>query len=182
MPRDIRRVITGHDDDGRSRVVIDETMTRDLGNVLTPKGQDNVRLCDVWICNGVPTHNEGNADTVADRVTLEPPAGGVVFRTLEVPPDSERNFDTMRDYFDAMGAGARLEGKQHPGMHKTNTVDFLVIISGEIWMLLDEDEVHLRAGDTCVQRGTLHAWSNRSDKPCLLAGVLVDAAPLPAGE
>jgi mannose-6-phosphate isomerase-like protein (cupin superfamily) len=180
MPRDIRRVVTGHDEDGRSRVVIDETMTPDMGHVLTPQGRANVRLSDIWICDRVPTDNAGNEDTVANRVTLEPPAGGIVFRTVEIPPDSERNFDTMREYFDAMGAGARLDGKQHPGMHKTNTVDFLVIVSGEIWMLLDEGEVHLKAGDTCVQRGTLHAWSNRSDKPCLLAGTLVDANALPA--
>jgi len=97
---------------------------------------------------------------------------------LELPPDSERNYDQMKEYFEKMGAGERLDGQKHPGMHKTRSVDYLVIISGEVWLILDEEEVLLKAGDMCVQRGTLHAWSNRSSEPCLLAAVLVDAQPL----
>lgn len=178
MPRDIRRVITGHDANGKSIVAIDEVMTPDLGHVLTPEGQPNVRLSDVWIARTVPTSNAGSEDAVEDKVTLHPPAGGAVFRTLEIPPDSERNFDTMKAYFERMGAGSALEGKKHPGMHKTRSLDFLIIVSGEVWMILDEEEVLLKAGDVCVQRGTLHAWSNRSDKPCVLAAVLVDAEAL----
>jgi quercetin dioxygenase-like cupin family protein len=178
MPRDTRRVITGHDDDGKSIVIIDEAMTSDLGHVLTPEGQPNVRLSDVWISRTVPDSNAGNGDTVEDKVTLEPPVGGVVFRTLEIPPDAERNYDEMRRYFEQMGASERLDGRKHPGMHKTNTVDYLIVVSGEVWLILDQEEVLLKQGDTCVQRGTLHAWSNRSDKPCTLAAILVDAAPL----
>lgn len=175
MPRDVRRVITGHNENGKSIVMVDEVMTADLGHVLTPEGQPNVRLSDVWISRSVPDSNVGIDDTVEGKVTLQPPAGGAVFRTLEIPPDSERNFDAMHRYFEQMNAADRLEGKQHPGMHQTDTVDFLVIIFGEVWLIFDEGEVLLKQGDTCVQRGTLHAWSNRSDKPCLLAGVLIDA-------
>jgi len=178
MPRDMRRVVTGHNDQGKSIVIIDEQMTADLGHVLTPEGQPNVRLADVWISRSVPASNAGNDDSVGDKVTLQPPPGGAVFRTLEIPPDSQRNFGAMRRYFEQMDAADRLEGKQHPGMHQTDSVDFLVIISGEVWMILDEEEVLLKAGDTCVQRGTLHAWSNRSDQPCILAGVLLDAKAL----
>ena len=177
MPRDIRRVITGHNADGKSVVVIDQTMTADLGHVLTPEGQPNVRLSDVWISRHVPDSNQGNDDTVDEKVTLEPPAGGAVFRTLEIPPDSARNFDAMRRYFEQMGASDRLDGQKHPGMHATNTVDYLIVLSGEVWMILDEEEILLRQGDTCVQRGTMHAWSNRSDVPCTLAAILIDAAP-----
>lgn len=175
MPRDIRRVITGHTDQGKSCVVIDETMTPDLGHVLTPDGQPNVRLSDVWIGRSLPLSNEGNDDTVEDRVTLHPPAGGVVFRTLEIPPDSQRNFETMKAYFEKMGAGDALEGRKHPGMHETHSVDFLIVMSGEVVLILDEEEVLLRQGDVCVQRGTLHAWSNRSEEPCIIGVVLVDA-------
>jgi quercetin dioxygenase-like cupin family protein len=178
MPRDIRRVVTGHDEAGNAIVVIDETMTADMGHVLTPNGQPNVRLSDVWISRSVPDSNAGNADTVEDRVTLQPPAGGVVFRTVEIPPDSQRNYDTMKEYFEKMGAGERLDGQKHPGMHKTSTVDYLIVMSGEVWLILDEEEVLLKTGDVCVQRGTLHAWSNRTEAPCILAGILVDAAPL----
>lgn len=178
MPRDIRRVITGHDENGNSIVAIDEVMTPDLGHVLTPEGQPNVRLSDVWVSSDVPDDNAGSADTVGESVTLEPPAGGAVFRTLEIPPDSRRNFDTMKKYFEQMGAGERLDGQKHPGMHKTNSVDYLIVVSGEVWLILDEEEVHLKTGDVCVQRGTLHAWSNRTEEPCLLAGILLDAKPL----
>jgi len=178
MPRDIRRVITGHDGDGKAVVMIDETMTPDMGHVYTPPGQSNVRLSDVWLSHAVPDNNSGNADTVEDKFTLEPPAGGAVSRVLELPPDSERNYDQMKEYFEKMGAGERLDGQKNPGMHKTRSVDYLVIISGEVWLILDEEEVLLKAGDMCVQRGTLHAWSNRSSEPCLLAAVLVDAQPL----
>ena len=178
MTRDIRRVITGHDPDGKAVVVIDETMTSDLGHVLTPAGQPNVRLSDVWLSGSVPDSNAGNADTVQDKVTLEPPAGGAVFRVLELPPDSERNFDQMKEYFEKMGAGDRLDGQKHPGMHKTKSVDNLIVMSGEVWLILDDEEVCLKAGDACVQRGTLHAWSNRTSEPCLIAAVLLDADPL----
>ncbi len=178
MPRDIRRVITGHDDDGKAVVMIDETMTPDMGHVLTPQGQDNVRLSDVWLSHAIPDDNSGHDDSVQDKVTLEPPAGGAVFRVLELPPDSQRNFDQMKEYFEKMGAGDRLDGQKHPGMHKTQSVDYLIVISGEVWLILDEEEVCLKAGDVCVQRGTLHAWSNRTEEPCLIAAVLVDAKPL----
>lgn len=178
MPRDIRRVITGHDADGKAVVMIDETMTPDMGHVLTPDGQSNVRLSDVWISRTVPEDNSGNTDTVEQKVTLEPPAGGAVFRVLELPPDSERNFGQMKEYFEKMGAGDRLDGQKHPGMHKTKSVDCLIIMSGEVWLILDEEEVHLKTGDVCVQRGTIHAWSNRSDAPCLIGAVLIDAHPL----
>ncbi len=64
-------------------------------------------------------------------------------------------------------------------MHKTCTVDYCIVLSGEIWAVLDEGEVLLRAGDCLVQRGTHHAWSNRTDEPCTIAFVLVAAKPLP---
>jgi mannose-6-phosphate isomerase-like protein (cupin superfamily) len=178
MPRDIRRVVTGHDLDGKAVVMIDETMTPDLGHVLTPEGQPNVRLSDVWLSGPIPDSNIGNTDTVEGKVTLEPPIGGAVFRVLELPPDSERNYDQMKKYFENMGAGNRLDGQRHPGMHKTKSVDNLVVISGEVWLVLDEEEICLKAGDVCVQRGTLHAWSNRASEPCLIAVVLLDANPL----
>ncbi len=84
----------------------------------------------------------------------------------------------MKEYFEKMGAGERLDGREHQGMQKTRTVDYLIVISGEIWLILDDSEVCLKAGDICVQRGTIHAWSNRTEEPCLLAGILLDAQPL----
>ncbi|MGE5147909.1 MAG: cupin domain-containing protein, partial [Candidatus Eiseniibacteriota bacterium] len=79
------------------------------------------------------------------------------------------------------GSGVLIEGnKRHPAMHCTNTVDYIYILSGEIWALMDEGEVLLRPGDSLIQRGTNHAWSNRSDAPCRFLAVLVDAEPVAA--
>ena len=79
-----------------------------------------------------------------------------------------------------MGAAHALveDNPRHPGMHRTDTVDYAVVVSGEIWAVMDEGETLLRAGDCLVQRGTSHAWSNRSDRPCRVAFVLVSARPL----
>ncbi len=82
--------------------------------------------------------------------------------------------------FEAMGAGHAMDpgAARHPGMHKTSTVDYALVLDGEIWALMDEGEVLMRAGDCLVQRGTNHAWSNRSDRPCRMAFILVNADPV----
>ncbi len=107
--------------------------------------------------------------------------GGSVFRVIEYPPDRVRlkTLDPDR-FFHAIGAqAADAATRRHPGMHKTSTVDYCVVLSGEIWAVLDESEVLLRAGDCLVQRGTNHAWSNRTDEPCAIAFVLIAAKPAP---
>jgi len=98
-----------------------------------------------------------------------------------MPPESEalRNFDpaAAKKIFEAMGqveASTFEEGGRHPLMHRTETVDYGIVLSGELTLLLDDSEVKLQAGDMVVQRGTNHAWSNRSDKPCIIAFILVD--------
>jgi mannose-6-phosphate isomerase-like protein (cupin superfamily) len=106
---------------------------------------------------------------------------GSVFRVIEYPPDSVRlkTLDPER-FFGGMGTrAADAATRKHPGMHKTDTIDYCVVLSGEIWAVLDEGEVLLRAGDCLVQRGTNHAWSNRSDTPCVIAFVLIAAKPAP---
>jgi quercetin dioxygenase-like cupin family protein len=113
-------------------------------------------------------------------VVLEPPRGGVIFRVVEFPPDRAPGGFDRKAAFAAMGAHGAMDpdASRHPGMHRTDTVDFAIVLSGEIWALMDEGETLMRAGDTLVQRGTNHAWSNRSDQPCLVAFILVSAAPL----
>ena len=100
--------------------------------------------------------------------------------TIEGASLGYRSQPAPKAAFAAMGAEHALDpdGTRHPGMHKTDTVDFAIVLSGEIWALLDEGETLLRAGNTLVQRGTNHAWSNRSAQPCLVAFILVSAAPL----
>jgi mannose-6-phosphate isomerase-like protein (cupin superfamily) len=107
-----------------------------------------------------------------------PPRGGSVFRIVEFPPETAamRNLDpnTMHQ---SLGDGAPKRGlpPRHPAMHRTRTVDYAIVMSGEIDMLLDDSEIHLKAGDVLVQQGTNHAWVNRSNEPCRIAFVLIDA-------
>ncbi|NYI88848.1 mannose-6-phosphate isomerase-like protein (cupin superfamily) [Amycolatopsis endophytica] len=117
---------------------------------------------------------------------MAPPDGGVVFRVVQIPPDHLFLADFDRD---AMFAGlpdgehAVGDGDVHNAtMHRTRSVDFAVVIDGEVHAVLEDGEVLLRQGDTLIQRGTLHGWSNRTDANCQVAFVLVDAKPADAGE
>ncbi|MBL8384019.1 MAG: cupin domain-containing protein [Burkholderiales bacterium] len=170
MPRDIRRVVTGHTADGRSTFVYDGI----AANVRIPRDEPEVAMTDLWVTREAPASNAGVADAADYPMALAPPARGTVFRIVELPPDARRSFSNL-EHLD--GVQARAAGKRHPGFHKTHTVDYIVVLEGEVWALVDTGEVLLRRGDCLVQRGTSHAWSNRSDKPVLLAGVLVDAQP-----
>jgi mannose-6-phosphate isomerase-like protein (cupin superfamily) len=158
----MKRVVTGHDAQGRSVFVIED---EPAPVVLEKAG--GLRLTELW------------ASPNETRVRrIEPDPGGTVFRVIDYPPDSERlkSIDPEA-HFASMGAqAAPREMRRHPGMHSTRTLDYAIVLSGEIYAVLDEGEVLLKAGDVLVQRGTNHAWSNRSDRPCRIAFVLVDAA------
>ncbi|WP_367196724.1 cupin domain-containing protein [Amorphus sp. 3PC139-8] len=138
-------------------------------------------MTDLWLQHTMPANNTGNEDTAPEQVTLLPPTNGSVCRVVEFPPDAERNFAAMGEHFQGMSASDVLakEGVRHPAFHKTNSLDYIFILKGEIWALVDEDEVLMKAGDCLIQRGTSHAWSNRSNEPCLMAAILIDAHPAP---
>jgi quercetin dioxygenase-like cupin family protein len=176
MIKPIRRVVTGHNARGRSIVVSDGPSP----HVLTIPGRTDFALTNLWVTDGAPASNGGNADAAARPVVLEPPPSGTIFRVVEFPPDQAPGGFDRKAAFAAMGAARAMDpdASRHPGMHKTDTVDFALVLSGEIWALMDDDETLLRAGDTLVQRGTNHAWSNRSDRPCLVAFILVSAKRL----
>ena len=175
MVEKIRRVVTGHDENDKSVFIID-------GNAPAVKEMDSMpglALTDLWQTNGAPADNTGNVDSADRPVVLEPPANGTIFRLVEFPPDSAwRGKADAGDAFDSIGAGhAPVKGSDDPMMHKTSTVDYLIVVKGEIWAILDDSEVCLKQGDMMVQRGTNHSWSVRTDEPCLLAAILVNAAP-----
>jgi mannose-6-phosphate isomerase-like protein (cupin superfamily) len=176
MVEKIRRVVTGHDETGKSVFIID-------GDATAVKEMDSMpglALTDLWQTNGAPAGNTGNADAADRPVVLEPPANGTIFRLVEFPPDSAwRGKADAADAFDSIGAGhAPVAGSDDPMMHRTSTVDYLIVVKGEIWAILDDSEVCLKQGDMMVQRGTNHSWSVRTDEPCLLAAILVNAAPV----
>jgi len=174
MIKPIRRVVTGHDARGRSVILSDGPSP----HVLTIPGRTDFALTNLWITDGAPASNAGSADAAARPVVLEPPRNGTIFRIVEFPPDRAPGGFDRAAAFKAMGAGHAMDpdAARHPGMHKTDTVDYALVLSGEIWALMDDGETLLRTGDTLVQRGTNHAWSNRSDQPCLVAFILVSAS------
>jgi mannose-6-phosphate isomerase-like protein (cupin superfamily) len=174
----IRRVITGHDASGKAIVLEDGLAPAVRTNPHRP-GHISV---DLWQTNDspVPIRRE-EADPTSGPKQIHPPARGTVFRISEVPPetDATRNIspEQAQAAFRHMGnehASTFSQNRRHPFMHRTESVDYAVVLEGEITMLLDEDEVHLTAGDVVIQRGTNHAWSNRSGKPVKMLYVLID--------
>ena len=134
-----------------------------------------------WETTGTPADNCGNADAITRGHRLPPPKNGSVFRIIEYPPDSERLAAIAREHAlpDDSGRAAATDrnNPRHPGFHKTATIDYAIVLSGEIYAMMDDGEVLLKAGDVLVQRGTNHAWSNRTQEPAVVAFVLIDAEP-----
>jgi quercetin dioxygenase-like cupin family protein len=150
MSLTFRRVVTGHDDQGRAKVIVDET----VGNVVSPRPGAEYGV--VWTTEGFPVDNDGNQDTSGRTIGTTLP-GGSVFRLV------------------SFGPGVT------PRNHRTDSIDYAVVVSGEIAMELDIGSVHLKAGDVLVQRGTIHNWVNTGKAPCVIAFVLIDAKPVSAG-
>jgi mannose-6-phosphate isomerase-like protein (cupin superfamily) len=150
-----RRVVTGTDDHGRSCVVAD-------GMAPTRVDTPTFSAVDLWQTDAVPAPVDAE-DTLTGTLTLAPPQAGVVVRIVTFPPDAE--WQAAGGYEDAMAAigasDAQVAGED-AGVHATDTVDVVTMIEGEIHVVLETGEVVLRPGDTLVQRGTKHAWSNRS--------------------
>ena len=176
MVQKIRRVVTTHNADNRSVFLSDDIAK----NVKEMESMPGLALTDLWETRHTPASNAGDADAADRDVVLEPPPGGTIFRIVEFPPDSAwKNQADSNDAFASIGAGhAADQNSADPMMHKTSTVDYLMVMKGEIWAILEEGEVCLKQGDVMVQRGTNHSWSVRTDEPCLLAAVLVNADPV----
>jgi mannose-6-phosphate isomerase-like protein (cupin superfamily) len=176
LPWKVRRVLTGHDSDGKSIIMTDGHAT----NVLEMASMPGLALTDLWETKGAPASNDGNADAAARKVHLEPPKNGTILRIVEFPPDSAwRDTADAQKAFKSIGAGhAADKHSTDPMMHKTSTVDYIIILKGEIWAIMDKGEVLLKPGDILVQRGTNHSWSVRTNEPCVLAAVLVSAKPV----
>ena len=179
--RPIRRIVTGHDAGQRSIIVSDQASP----HVMAIHGIPTHAVTDLWSTRTTPADSTA-ADVCKLPIQLAPPANGSVFRVVEFPPDRDwlGRVDT-RAAFASMGESAAkaLSGaaqQPHPFMHKTASVDYALVMSGEIWAVLDAEETLMQAGDVLIQRGTNHAWSNRSALPCLIAFVLIDAAPAAA--
>jgi mannose-6-phosphate isomerase-like protein (cupin superfamily) len=178
MSKSFRRVVTGHNGEGQSVFVMDADAPH--VHAAGGPGRAGVRVTELWETRSTPADNASAGDPTDRPFNIHPPAGGSVFRIVEYPPDSALD-EKPGDRFRALGASdvAASMGGRHAGFHKTATVDYVVVLSGEIFALMDEGEVRLQAGDVLVQRGTNHAWSNRTGEPAYLAFVLITARPVP---
>jgi mannose-6-phosphate isomerase-like protein (cupin superfamily) len=149
MSLNIRRVVTGHDKQGRAKVLIDEQVKNVISN--RPGATSSV----IWQTTGFPINNDGDHDP-SDQKIATTVDNGTVFRVLKFDPGvSPRN-------------------------HRTDSIDYAVVMSGQIDMELDVGSVHLKAGDVLVQRGTIHNWVNKGKEPCI-AFTLISAKSVSAG-
>jgi mannose-6-phosphate isomerase-like protein (cupin superfamily) len=175
MSSPIRRVVTGKDASGKAIAMIDAVATTVLRR--EELGITNTLL---WVTDSTPADLSNQEDAANKKVGVVAPPGGTIFRVVEFGPESEVKADseTRLRIFQGIGLAPEGESRQkprHPAMHRTKTIDYALILSGEIDMLLDDSEIHLKAGDVVIQRGTNHAWVNRGNQPCQVAFIMVDA-------
>jgi mannose-6-phosphate isomerase-like protein (cupin superfamily) len=171
MTRKLRRIITGHNERGKS-VVLAVKPPFELG-----------RLYDMWETDGAPASHAPEETVEGRRVRLEPPPGGTNFRFFRVEPDdpalesAEIEERVARDFKAVGAAHCRRDTTRSPHMHETKTIDYIIVLEGRVTLLLDEDEVELTPFDVVIQRGTNHAWITKEGQSALLAAVLIDAVP-----
>jgi mannose-6-phosphate isomerase-like protein (cupin superfamily) len=178
MGQKIRRIVTGHNAHGKAVVAINDLAP----NANEINGWPGLCVTELWTTDEMPVDNGGSTDRGARPMRHDPTPGGTIFRVVEFPPETSTQAIDAKAAFEHLGSRNKPRGEdsaKHPSMHKTNSIDYLVVISGEMWMVMEEGEVLLRQGDCIVQRGTNHAWVNKSGKPCLLAAILIDAKPAP---
>jgi hypothetical protein len=171
MTKPVRRIVV-IDENDKSKAIADGPSP----DVRTDPARPGFTSTRIWVTDRTPARIKGVRETLHLPHTLEPPPGGSVCRVVTFPPDDvykgKVGSREVQAYFAAMGspAASTYSAKApHPYMQKTRTLDFALVIEGEITLVLDLEEVHLKAGDTVVLRGVNHAWSNRSTNPCTVA-------------
>jgi hypothetical protein len=167
----VRRIVTGHHADGRSRVLMDgaapNVRRRQAGNASTL----------LWITDQAPALTAAS-DQAAREIGVPPPRCGSIFRVAEFPPGFGVAADGTQVPIADLALGQDIapgHRARYPGIHRTRTIDYVTVLEGEIFLLLDDGEVRLKAGDVVVQQATNHAWVNRSAAVCRLAMVFIDA-------
>ena len=176
MARAVRRVVTGHDGTGRSVVQEDGPPER----VVTLGGDSGTVFHEIWNTRATPAAiDRASGEPGEPGLLLLPPKGGTRIRILDIPPDdgsvAALPREAVRALFEAIGAGHALaDDPPHPLMHRTETVDYGIVLEGELVLILDAGETVVRSGDVVVQRGTSHAWANRSQANARIAFVLID--------
>ena len=179
----IHRVVTGHDADGKAIV----SSNGPLPTVIELQAIPGTMFHEVWETHATPAPLDNAADPTTGALKLPPPKQGTRMRFVDIPPDTAeflaQGATRMKDAFTQagdVGASTVQRDSPHPLMHRTESIDYGVVIEGEMTLVLDDSEVLLKPGSVVVQRGTNHAWANRSGKPCRMLFVLIDGAFDPA--
>ena len=175
MASPIRRVVTGKDATGKAVAMIDSVAT-----TVHRREELGVTNTLLWVTDSTPADLSNQEDAANRKIGVVAPPGGTIFRVVEFAPEREvkADYETRLRIFQGIGLapeGDSREKPRNPAMHRTKTIDYALIMSGEVDMLLDDSEIHLKAGDVVIQRGTNHAWVNRGNQPCQVAFVMVDA-------
>ncbi len=170
----VRRVLTAINEQGMSYIAEDGPSPAQITNEARP-GYRNTNL---WRTVGSPAPI-GAPDDITEHQGVLPPAGGTVLRIIDFPPqpaDPEEMRRQQEAVFATMFKDAQHQkgSTRHPGMHTTETVDYAIMLQGELVAIMDEGETVLRAGDVLIQRGTNHAWANRSGQMARIAFILID--------
>ena len=170
----MRRVVTGHDEEGKSIVVLDGPPAQSIG-------EDVGGLFELWNTDGNLINTKDRIDRADDEILLSPPKNGSKFRYFQINPTPEGvPMDILQnmaaDAFEKIGASHhRIDTSKHPAMHKTDTIDYIILLEGDVTLILDKQEVDIKPHDVVVQRGTNHAWVNNGNNPALLIAVLIDS-------
>ncbi len=171
----MRRIITGHNSKGKSVVKIDGGPARSVGEEVGG-------LFEIWNTDDNSIDSTDSIDRADTNIVLSPTPGGSKFRYFRINPTpegmpAEMLEELAAEAFKSIGANhERVDTARHPTMHKTKTIDYIILLEGDVTLLLDDDEVQLQPFDVVVQRGTNHAWINNGTEPALLIAVLIDAA------
>ena len=185
MHRTLQRIVTGHDESGQAVVAIEgqPPTVRELPHI------PGTFFYELWSTDATPALIDNGADPTLGALKLPPPANGSRARIVDIPPDTPeflaRGAKKMHEVFTSIGdAGASTvtAASPHPLMHRTETVDYGVVLEGEIVLVLDREERTLKPGDVVIQRGTNHAWANRSGKVARMVFILIDGRFDPALE
>jgi mannose-6-phosphate isomerase-like protein (cupin superfamily) len=166
--RSTRRIVTGHDAQGKAVVLFDDRVT------AKQRGTNGVTL--FWVTSEFPVDAASAADRAQTPIGVPPPKNGTVFRVVDFAPASPHaapvdHIEILR----AMGIDPATQGyARHANTHRTRTIDYAIALDGEIDMLLDDTEIHVKAGDVLVQQATNHAWVNNGTKPCRIVFILID--------
>ena len=166
----VRRIVTGHDAEGRAVILADGPTSR----IFDDLGEDGLVFQEIWHTTETPALID-RARREADEtgLVLAPPPGGVRIRVVDIPPEADGG-DIDAVFENIAAADAKVDSDRHRSFHRTETIDFGIVLAGEIVLIMDEGETTVRPGEIVVQRGTNHGWMNRTDQPCRIAFILID--------